>query len=246
MIVANVGSSNSGKSTFSAAEAFHLVEKCGPNTSCILISFNMDTPMRAVWEPSERISQMYSLGHLLEEEIIDAKTLPKYVVTHKNHPNLGLLGYCAGDTPLDFSDIHYEKILSIIKAAEQMASVVIIDCDSTIWSDIVAASLEMADCLNLFLTPDSRGILYEQTFTDVYSKSPKFAVSNTHYILSPAKKFNAIQSFGEALGGKPYMTLPYSLEIEVLGCEGKLFETYNKAPKAYRKVVETINQSLTY
>lgn len=242
MVITNCGNTASGKSCFSTAIASRLLDL--KKATCIIIDFNTDIPAKAIWEPTERTSPNYSLGTLFEaKEKIDVKTLPKYLLTHNKYKNLGLLGYCSGDTALSYSEPTHDQFIDVIKAAEQMVDYVIIDCSSPMFTEALTASIEMADCLNILLTPDLKGIVYHQTANKLYGDIPKFHVENTNYILSPVKNFNDINTISENLNMK-FLQLPYSTEIEVALCEGKMFDIYKKAPRKYKNTVDKIIENL--
>lgn len=240
MIIANYGNNCSGKTTFSAALATKLVDD--KNSSCIIIDFNIDTPARAVWEPTNKVSRMFSLGALLEEEKIDLKVIPKYLLTHKDYNNIGLLGYCSGDTPISYEEPLYDKMIDVIRASEQMVDFVIVDCSSPLLTDTLEAAIEMSDCLNMLITPDVKGIVYYQTAQELFSKSPKFNIEKTNYILSPVKKWSDSSTIQKSLNNN-FFELPYSIDIDFAMNEGEIFNTYKKAPKQYKKVVDSIIKS---
>ena len=238
MIITNYGNNHSGKTTFSVALANRLLEK-DKTTTAIIINFDNNIPAHALWEPTRDITKMYSMGALIEEAKIDQKILPKYILTHENHKNIGLLGYCIGDTPLSYVDITYEKVLDIIKAAQQLADYVIIDASSPLLTEQLTASIEMADCLNVLITPDNEGVIYYKTSKKMFSRSKKFLVENTNYILSPVKSYNAVDNIKNGLQ-REFLELPYSLEIDVQNCNGNMFNILKSAPKKYKKTIDSI------
>lgn len=239
MVIANYGNNHSGKTTWSVALAKRIVEK-SRGASVIIINFDNNVPAHPLWEPTREISQMYSIGALCEEKEIDPKVLPKYLLTHEKEHNIGLLGYCIGDTPLDYLDITYEKVIAIIRSAQQIADHVIIDCSSPLLTDTLAASIEMADCLNVLITPDADGVLYYKTASKMFSRSKKFFVANTNYILSPVKPFNAVSNIKSAFENIKFHQLPYSEEIQVQNCNGNLFGITDYAGKKYKKIIDKI------
>lgn len=242
MIITNYGNNHSGKTTFSVALATRLLE-LDKTATAIIINFDSNVPAHALWEPTREITQMYSLGALIEERKIDQKILPKYILTHENHKNIGLLGYCIGDTPLAYIDITYDKVLDIIKSAQQLADFVIIDASSPLLTEQLAASIEMSDCLNMVVTPDNEGVIYYKTANEMFSRSKKFYVENTNYILSPVKSYNAVENIKKSLSMN-FLELPHSLEIDVQNCNGNMFNILKSSPKKYKKTVDAIIKTI--
>ena len=238
MVITNYGNNHSGKTTFSVALANKIIEH-KHNASIIIINFDNNVPAHAVWEPKREMSRMYSLGALGEEIKIDQQVLPKYILTYEGNNNIGLLGYCIGDTPLSYSDITYEKVISIIRSAEQIADYVIIDSSSPLLTETLTASIEMADCLNVLVTPDNEGVIYLKTATKMFSRSSKFTVDRTNYILSPVRSYNAVENIKNGFNMN-FTELPYVEEIRVQNCNGKLFHILKYCTRKYKKAVDSI------
>ena len=115
MIITNIGCSGAGKSTFSASLASG-IQRGNSRSTILLINFDANVPMHAIWEPKREISKMYSIGTLFENDRIDEKTLTKSIVTMEHHPNIGTLAFCIGDTPLLYKDIEYKQVIDMLKA----------------------------------------------------------------------------------------------------------------------------------
>lgn len=246
MILSICGNHKSGKSLYCASLAAGILHH-NPKSTVILINLSEDVPAHAMWEPTRIISNMNSIGFLFEEGGISVKSLPKYIITHKKNNNIGLIGYCIGDTPITYRDPSYDDIIEIIKTADQLADFVILDCDSDLLSDFLAASIEMADNLSILVTPDIDGTLYLQTFKKMYESNMKYAqvIDNMNYFLSPVKSFNGTEAFIEQIKESisneknQIFTLPYNTEIDVAMGEGKIFEIYRScAPTKYKKAID--------
>ena len=246
MILSICGNHKSGKSLYCASLAAGILHH-NPKSTVILINLSEDVPAHAMWEPTRIISNMNSIGFLFEEGGISVKSLPKYIITHKKNNNIGLIGYCIGDTPITYRDPSYDDIIEIIKTADQLADFVILDCDTNLLSDFLAASIEMADELSILVTPDINGTLYLQTFKSMYESNMKYAqvIENMNYILSPVKPFNGSEAFAEQIKetnkGKKInvVEIPYNSEIDVAMGEGKIFEIYQSyAPSKYKKIID--------
>lgn len=219
------------------------IEKENPRATVLLVNFSTDVPMHAVWNTKKDIPRNYSLGYLFENEKIDQKTLAKYIVTMENNKNIGLLGYCLGDSPLSYKDIEYKKALQFLKAAEELVDCVIVDCGSNLLRDETAASIEMANCLNVFLLPDPNGVVYKKTSALLYENNPKFFVANTNYLIGPTRNFNAVKEMRTALNIKAY-DVPYSTDIAVKNCEGDIFGAYKVSPRRYKSIIKKILASV--
>lgn len=242
MIITNIGCSGAGKSTFSASLASG-IQHGNSRSTILLINFDANVPMHAIWEPKREISKMYSIGTLFENDRIDEKTLTKSIVTMEHHPNIGTLAFCIGDTPLLYKDIEYKQVIDMLKAAEQLVDYVIVDCSCDLLADTTVAAIEMANCLNVFLTPDPMGVVYLKTARLMYDGKKKFMVDNTNYFLTPCRSFSATPNIKEALKIKAF-ELPYSNEIAVKNCEGDIFGAYQHAPRRYKNAVKKILASV--
>lgn len=245
MILTICGNHKSGKSLYAASLANGILHKT-PKASIIMINLSKDIPAHAMWEPSRVISNMNSVGFLFEEGIITVKSVPKFTITHKSNDNIGLIGYCIGDTPITFNEPTYDNVIELIKVADQLADYVILDCDSNMLSDFLAASIEMADDLSFLVTPDIDGTLYLQTFKKMYESNMKYAqvIANMNYILSPVKTFNGSEAFVEQIKNgiesknNLILEVPYNIEVDVAMGEGKIFDIYKSSPSKYKKVVD--------
>lgn len=246
MILTVCGNHKSGKSLYAVSLAMGILHKT-PKATVMLINLSKDVPAHAMWEPTRVISNMNSIGFLFEEGGISVKSVPKYTITHKNYDNIGLIGYCIGDTPITYSDPSYDDIIELIKVADQLADYVILDCDTNLLSDFLAASIEMADDLSILITPDIDGTLYLQTFKTMYESNMKYAqvIDKMNYILSPVKTFNGSEAFVEQIQSKndekklQVVEVPYNLETDVAMGEGKIFEVYKSyAPSKYKKIID--------
>lgn len=238
MIITNYGSSATGKSTFSASLAMAIAQ-ANPRATILLINYSTDVPMHAIWETSREIPRTYSMGYLFENEEIDQKALVKSIVTLNDNKNIGTLSFCLGDSPLSYKDIEYKQVIQMLKAAEQLVDYVIVDCGSNLLKDETAASIEMANCLNVFLSPDPNGVVYLKTARLMYENNPKFMVGNTNYLIGPCRTFHAVKEMKEALGIKAY-EIPYNNEIAVKNCEGNIFGVYKASPRKYKSIIKKI------
>lgn len=241
MIITNVGCSGTGKSTFSVSLA-QAIAQANPRSTILLINYSVDVPMHAVWETNRDVPRTYSLGYLFENQEISQKTLTKSIVTLESNRNIGTLSFCLGDSPLSYKDIEYKQVIQMLKAAEQLVDYVIVDCGSNMLKEETAASIEMANCLNVFLTPDPNGVVYYKTFKLMYGSNAKFLVDNTNYLLAPCRTFHATKELKSALGINAY-EIPYNTEIAVKNCEGNIFGVYKASPRKYKSIIKKILSS---
>jgi len=238
VIITNYGVPGTGKSNFSASLAM-AIEEANPRATVLIINYDTNVPMQAIWNPNREIARSFSLGSVFEDDVITQKSLTKRIVTLENNKNVGLLGYCVGDTPLSYEDVEYSQVINLLKAAEQLVDYVIVDCEADLLNTAIAASVEMANCLNVFLSPDPNGIIYFKTSNLTYGNNSKFLVDNTNYIIGPYRSFHAIKEMKNLLNAKTF-ELPYSADIAVKNCEGSIFQVYKAAPRKYKNVVKKI------
>ena len=245
MIITNCGNHGSGKSLLSVSLAKALIRR-NPKTKVIIVNFDTDIPAHALWEPQRKdISKTASIGCAFEQETIDIKNLANYVVCHKNYNNIGLVGYVGGESPLVHPDATYDLILNVIKCANELSDYVIVDACSELMSESLAAAIEMSDSLNLLITPNVQGVVYFNTFQQMYKSVAKYEniVSRANVILSPVHSFNPKDVIENSLNIST-LQIPYSVEIDVMAGQDEMFDVYNNAPKSYRKVADTIIERL--
>lgn len=245
MIITNCGSHCSGKSVFSVSLANAILKKF-PKATISIINLSTDVPAHAMWEPQrDDISKMSSIGCVFEEPLIDVKSIAKYATTHKQNNNIALFGYVLGDSPLLYPDADYNMVLNLLKSANQLSDYVIVDSCAELMSDQLAASIEMADSLNVLVTPNSQGVIYYKTFKLMYTSNSKYdaIVSKANVILSPVHKYNAAETFDNAFQINSFK-LPYDSEIDVMAGQDEMFNIYSKAPKPYKRTIDTLVNNL--
>lgn len=233
MIITVWGSSGSGKSTFSTLLARELAKK----RQVLLVNFDMNTPMMPVWLPKKEISRKKSLGHLFGALEINTDVLAGAIVVPDGQKNLGLLSYLLQDRFMDFAEESREKLVGLIRAAEQLADVVVLDVTPDFASPVLPLALEMADQAYCLLTPELRGAVYYESAKCILADSPKFRWQEIRMILSPVEPFHAVEAM-EGITGKLYGILPYTEDLDISCGEGKLLTA--PIPKKYRRIVEQI------
>lgn len=239
-IIAVWGSSGSGKSMFCCILAKALTRS---RQKAIIINPDQETPMLPVWLPGQIIETTYSIGHVLSSLKIDTGLVAGKVSVLKSYPFIGLMGYAAGENPLTYPQLKYEKIKDMLSTVAKLVDFVILDCTSVMTNFFTPAAIETADVVIRILTPDLKGINYlkahQPLLTDI-----RFKYDRHITFAGLARPFHAIDEMGHIIGGFDGL-LPYSKEVDRCATSGDMFSAIRycnaKYAEAIKKIVEVVD-----
>lgn len=235
------GSPGSGKSMFCCILAKALTRG---KRKAIIINGDVSVPMLPVWIPEQMIETGTSLGEVLSSVEIDTGLVASHVTVLKNYPFIGLMGYCGGENPLSYPEVHYQMVLQLISAAAKLVDFVILDCCSGMTNVFTPAAIESGDLVIRLLTPDLKGVNY------LKAHQPLLVDERFHYnehltFAGMARPFHALDEMGYIIGGFDGL-LPYGKEIDRCATEGGMFRALNYCNPKYtvslNKVLERLEQ----
>lgn len=233
------GSTASGKSAFSCILAKALTKD---KKKAIIISNDTSAPMMPIWLPGEVVEASHSIGMALSSLSIDSSVVAQRVVLLKTYPFIGLLGYCAGDTPLTYPDLQYEKVVRTIQTASSLVDYIIIDCNSHVKNIFVPAGIELADVIVRILTPDLKGVNYLKAHEPIL-KDSRFRFNDHLTFAGQARPYHPIEEMGHLIGGFDGI-LPFAKEIDRCYTSGDMFQAIQCCGKKYlasvNKVLEAV------
>ena len=231
------GSSGSGKSVFCCILAKALTRS---RQKAIIINPDQETPMLPIWLPDQIIETSNSIGHILSSLKIDTGLVAGKVSVLKSYPFIGLMGYAAGENPLTYPQLKYEKVKDLITTAAQLVDYVILDCTSTMTNFFTPATIEMADIVIRILTPDLKGVNYLKAHQPLLT-DPRFRFDEHLTFAGLARPFHALDEMGHVIGEFDGL-LPYSKEIDRCATSGDLFNAIRycnvKYMESIKKIVE--------
>lgn len=236
MIIMNCGITSSGKTTFSTALALSLIYKA-KDTSAIIISFDKSVPTFSFWLPDENVSPtQHSLGALLEKSEINSQVLSQFIITPKKQTNLGLLAYCLTDTPFTYEEESHDKIVELVRAAQQLSDFVILDCNSDFDSISFITALECSDFTNCILSADLKGVAYYKTMKMFLQDKPKYKFDEIRYLCGNSKSWQPVSSIDGVVNQFAHR-LPEELDIGLCALEGDIFSILGRCSGSYKKAV---------
>lgn len=157
-IIAFCGSPESGKTTASLKTAQEL--NCGKKGSVIFLSPDMNVPSMAYLFPRYKDSEFYSIGRVLDKTDIYKEDVIKQLVTIKDMPNFGFLGYKAGENKYSYPRPTEEKITALFRVLREAADYVVVDCASSADELISRMVINEADSVIQMITPDLKCMAY--------------------------------------------------------------------------------------
>lgn len=238
-IIAVWGNSGSGKSVFCCILAKALTRS---KEKAIIINTDSDLPMLPVWLPGETVETSSSVGQVLSSLAIDTALVASHVSVLKTYPFIGLMGYTAGENPLSYPELQYDKIKELIYAAAKLVDFVILDCCSSMNNFFTPAAIESADHMIRILTPDLRGVHYLKAHQPLLQDA-RFRLDRHMTFAGMARPFHAIEEMGHIIGGFDGL-LPYGKEIDRCSACGDLFGAIGycnpKYTAALQKIMEVV------
>lgn len=233
------GSQGSGKTMFCCILAKALTRD---KKKALIINADVSVPMLPVWLPEQMIETNASIGQVLSSVEIDSTLVASRVTVLKNYPFIGMMGYCAGENPLSYPEVKYQKVQQMIEAAAKLVDFVILDCSSNMTHVFTPAAIEAGDVIIRILTPDLKGVNY------LKAHQPLLVDRRFHYeehisFAGMARPFHALDEMGYIIGGFDGF-LPYSKEIDRCATEGGMFRAINYCNPKYTASLNKVLDAL--
>ncbi len=233
------GNPGSGKSMFCCNLAKTLTAN---KEKAIIISADSNTPMLPVWMPDRHISVQTSIGKVLTSLEINTAIIAEHVVLLKDFPFIGVMGYAAGENPLSYPELKYDKIRQFLAEASRLVGYLILDCTSDMMNIFTPVAIEAADLVIRVLTPDFRGLHYLRAHKPLLTDE-KFHYDKHLTFAGLARPFHPIEEMGHQIGGFDGI-LPYTKEMECMGTSGQLFRSFAYCNPRYMDALKLVRNRI--
>lgn len=233
------GNPGAGKSMFCCNLAKMLTSG---KQKALIINADCSTPMLPVWMPERILETSASLGNVLSSLEINTALVAERVNVLKDYPFIGLMGYCAGETPFSYPEPQYDRIRQFISEASRLVEYVILDCSSNMLNFFTPTAIESADVSVCILTPDLRGVNYLKAHKPLLSDA-RFHFDSHLVFAGLARPFHAIDEMDHYIGGFDGL-LPYTKEIERCGTSGQMFQALSYCNPRYVNALRLVRDHL--
>ena len=165
-IIAICGSPACGKTTAGlkiAQEAYFSTK-----TPILYISPDLNIPSLSYIFPRSKNSDLFSLGVALDKTTITDEDILLQTVNSPSMKNFGFLGYKLCENRYSYAKPTDDKIRDMLRACENIAPNIFIDCASCFDDPVSAIALRRADYIIQFISPDLRSIGYYSSYEERY------------------------------------------------------------------------------
>ncbi len=240
-VLAVWGSPSSGKTTVAVKLADYLTRK---KKNVLLILTDMTAPpVPCITSPSDLEGER-SLGSILAATHVSENLIKKNCMFHKKNRYLTMVGMLKGENVFSYPPYDQTQAKELIEQAREIASYVIIDCTSTIASDILSAvALLEADTVLRLVNCDLKSISYLSSQLPLL-KDQKWDTEKQLKVASNVKQQEASSHIEQVLGTVAFQ-IPHSTEVETQYLAGELFgELCLKESRGFRKEIEKISKEV--
>lgn len=240
-VLAVWGSPASGKTVVSVKLAEYLARK---KHNVLLIFADMTTPPLPCICASTDLEGEKSLGSILAATHVTENLIKKNCMFYKKNDYLSMVGMLKGENVFTYPPYEQTQAAELIEQARDVAPFVIIDCTSTIASDILSAvALMEADTVLRLVNCDLKSISYLSSQLPLL-KDNKWDADKQLKVASNVKQQEASSHIEQVLGNVAFQ-IPYSSEVETQFLEGEMLgELCLKERRAFRKEIEKIGREV--
>lgn len=240
-VLAVWGSPASGKTVVSVKLAEYLARK---KHNVLLIFADMTTPPLPCICASTDLEEEKSLGSILAATHVTENLIKKNCMFYKKNDYLSMVGMLKGENVFTYPPYEQTQAAELIEQARDVAPFVIIDCTSTIASDILSAvALMEADTVLRLVNCDLKSISYLSSQLPLL-KDNKWDADKQLKVASNVKQQEASSHIEQVLGNVAFQ-IPYSSEVETQFLEGEMLgELCLKESRAFRKEIEKIGREV--
>lgn len=233
-IITIIGNPASGKSLL----ACQLAAKLSKTDEVLLVNYSADVPMHPIWQPGVKVEHKKSFGLVLSSPSVSISAMGSAVELLKDNPNLGLIGYTRGDTPLSNVDVSYQKSKEFLKAAAELTDgFIIVDCSSDFSDPFRPAAIELADKCFMTITPDLRGLHYYNSQKALLSGKASYRFNKILMLAGNVKPYHPIAEINEELEQGFWGVLDYAEDLEKCMLQGEMFHALRFCPNEYAKTL---------
>lgn len=240
-VLAVWGSPASGKTTVAVKLADYLARK---KKNVLLIFADMTAPPLPCICASTDLEGERSLGSILAAAHVTENLIKKNCMFYKKNDYLSMIGMLKGENVFTYPPYEQAQAAELIKQARDIAPYVIIDCTSTIASDILSAvALMEADTVLRLVGCDLKSISYLSSQLPLL-RDNKWDADKQLKVASNVKQQEASSHIEQVLGNVAFQ-IPHSSEVETQFLEGEMLgELCLKESRAFRKEIEKIGREV--
>lgn len=240
-VLAVWGGPSSGKTTVAVKLAEYLA---GKRRNVLLILADMTTPPLPCLCSESDLEGEKSLGSILAAAHVTENLIKKNCMFYRKSDYLSLIGMLKGENVFTYPPYEQVQAVELIEKAREIAPYVIIDCTSTIASDILSAvALMEADTVLRLVNCDLKSISYLSSQLPLLQDS-KWDADKQLKVASNVKQQEASIHIEQVLGSVAFQ-IPHSNEVETQFLEGKMLgELCLKESRAFRKEIERIGKEV--
>lgn len=240
-VLAVWGSPSSGKTVVSVKLAEYLARK---KRNVLLIFADMTAPPLPCVCTAADLEGERSLGSILAAAHVTENLIKKNCMFYKKNDYLSMIGMLKGENVFTYPPYEESQAAELISQAREIAPFVIIDCTSTIASDILSAvALMEADTVLRLVNCDLKSISYLSSQLPLLRDS-KWDADKQLKVASNVKQQEASSHIEQILGSVAFQ-IPHSSEVETQYLEGEMLgELCQKESRAFRKEIEKIGKEV--
>lgn len=240
-VLAVWGSPSSGKTTVSVKLAEYLTRK---KKNVLLILADMTTPPLPCICASTDIEGEKSLGSILAAVHVTENLIKRNCMFYRKNDYLSIVGMLKGENVFTYPPYEQTQAAELIEQARNIAPFIIIDCTSTIASDILSAvALMEADTVLRLVNCDLKSISYLSSQLPLL-RDNKWDAEKQLKVASNVKPQEATSHMEQLLGSVAFR-IPHCGEVERQFLEGEMFgELCLKESRAFRKEIEKIGREV--
>lgn len=240
-VLAVWGSTGSGKTTVATKLAKHLADK---KKNVALLLCDMTTPMLPCVVPPSDIEEEHSLGSILAATHVTDNLIKQHCIMLKKQSYLTIIGMLKGENVFTYPAYGQMQATELVEHLRNIAPYIIIDCGSTIATDVLSAvSLMEADSVLRLVNCDLKSISYLSSQLPLLVEQ-KWDADKQYKVASNVWHFEADENIKQVLGGVTF-TIPHSAEVAGQFLSGDLFKDLGlKDSRSFRKEIEKISREV--
>lgn len=240
-VLAVWGSPSSGKTTVSVKLAEYLAKR---KQNVLLIFADMTAPPLPCICSAQDLEGEKSLGSILAAVHVTENLIKKNCMFYKKNDYLSMIGMQKGENVFTYPPYEQTQATELIEQARSIAPFVIIDCTSSIASDVLSAvALMEADTVPRLVSCDLKSISYLSSQLPLL-RDNKWDADRQLKVASNVKQQEDNSHMEQVLGNVAFQ-IPHSSEVETQFLEGQMIgELCLKESRAFRKEIEKIGKEV--
>ena len=229
------GGPQAGKTTFALQLSKTLCVKRGK--SVLYVSDDWLTPVLPVLFPGMKTESFGSLGSLLACPAMEEEKVLSRMVSSRDFPQIGVLGYNRGENCHTYPVPTPEKARSAWKLFGSMADIVVLDASSNLHESVLSReALRLADEVFELYTPDASSVSFFMS-QKRYLESEQIFPQHVRTGLNLSRSEDA--PVETALRRIPHISFctPYVLSLHERLTEGRMWDSPGSGKKHYDAIL---------